>query len=105
MRTFMEVEGCDPKYPRAACKHCRASYAFDSKRSGTTNLKRHLEKCKKYTNPLEDNVEGEGDSKSSLMATSFISEKCKTMLATIVILDELSFKFIESEGFINFFKH
>ncbi|KAA0068066.1 putative transposase [Cucumis melo var. makuwa] len=96
---FIKVEGCDPKYPRAACKHCGAPYACDSKRNGTTNLKRHLEKCKKYVNPLEDNVEGEGDSESSLMAASFTQENCRKMLARMVILDELPFKFVESEEF------
>ncbi|KAA0026197.1 putative transposase [Cucumis melo var. makuwa] len=92
---FIKVEGCDPKYPRAACKHCAASYACDSKRNGTTNLKRHLEKCKMYVNPLEDNVEGEGDSESSSMAASFTQENCRKMLARMVILDELPFKSIE----------
>ena len=62
---------CDPKYPRVACKYCETSYACDSKRNRTTNLKRHLEKCKKYVDPLENNVEGERDFESSLMATSF----------------------------------
>ena len=62
MGAFIKVEGCDPKYLRAACKHCEISYACDSKRIGTTNLKRHLEKCKKYVDPLEDNVEGERNS-------------------------------------------
>uniref|UniRef100_A0A9I9E8D2 BED-type domain-containing protein n=1 Tax=Cucumis melo TaxID=3656 RepID=A0A9I9E8D2_CUCME len=98
----IKVEGCDFKYPRAACKHCGASYACDSKRNGTTNLKRHLEKCKMYVNPLKDNVEGEGDSESSLMATSFTQENCRKMLARMVILDELPFKFVESEGFHKF---
>ncbi|KAL4021214.1 hypothetical protein IC575_020006 [Cucumis melo] len=99
---FIKVEGCDPKYPRAACKHCGASYACDSKRNGTTNLKRHLEKCKMYVNPLEDNVEGEGDSESNLMTASFTQENCRKMLARMVILDELPFKFVESEGFHQF---
>ncbi|KAA0034838.1 putative transposase [Cucumis melo var. makuwa] len=89
---FIKVEGCDPKYPRAACKHCGTSYACDSKRNCTTNLKRHLEKCKMYVNPLEDNVEGDGGSETSLMAASFTQENCRKMLARMVILDELPFK-------------
>ena len=99
---FIKVEGCDPKYPRVACKHCGTLYVCDSKRNGTTNLKGNLEKCKKYVDPLEDNVEGEGDSNSSLMTTSFIKENCRTMLASMVILDELSFIFVGSEGFHQF---
>ena len=59
---FIKVEECDPKYPWVACKHCEASCACDFKRNSTTNLKRHLEKCKKYVDPLEDNVEEERDS-------------------------------------------
>uniref|UniRef100_A0A9I9EK68 HAT C-terminal dimerisation domain-containing protein n=1 Tax=Cucumis melo TaxID=3656 RepID=A0A9I9EK68_CUCME len=55
-----------------------------------------------YVNPLEDNVEGEGGSESSLMAASFTQENCRKMLARMVILDELSFKFVESEGFHQF---
>ncbi|KAA0068144.1 zinc finger BED domain-containing protein RICESLEEPER 2-like isoform X3 [Cucumis melo var. makuwa] len=45
-----------------------------------------------YVNPLEDNVEGEGDSESSLMAASFTQENCRKMLARMVILDEFPFK-------------
>ena len=56
---FIKVEGCDPKYPKVACKHCGTSYVCDSKRNDTTNLKRHLEKCKNYVDPLEDNVDKE----------------------------------------------
>ncbi|XP_050941542.1 zinc finger BED domain-containing protein RICESLEEPER 2-like [Cucumis melo] len=49
-----------------------------------------------YVNPLKDNVEGEGDSESSLMAASFSQENCRKMLARMVILDELPFKFVET---------
>uniref|UniRef100_A0A9I9EB68 HAT C-terminal dimerisation domain-containing protein n=1 Tax=Cucumis melo TaxID=3656 RepID=A0A9I9EB68_CUCME len=52
-----------------------------------------------YANSLEDNVEGERDSESSLMVTSFTQENCNTMLASMVIFDELPFKFVESEWF------
>uniref|UniRef100_A0A9I9ED20 HAT C-terminal dimerisation domain-containing protein n=1 Tax=Cucumis melo TaxID=3656 RepID=A0A9I9ED20_CUCME len=55
-----------------------------------------------YVNPLKDNVEGEGDSESSLMAASFSQENCRKMLARMVILDELPFKFVESKGFHQF---
>uniref|UniRef100_A0A9I9EIR0 HAT C-terminal dimerisation domain-containing protein n=1 Tax=Cucumis melo TaxID=3656 RepID=A0A9I9EIR0_CUCME len=55
-----------------------------------------------YVNPLEDNVEGEGDSESNLMTASFTQENCRKMLARMVILDELPFKFVESEGFHQF---
>ncbi|TYK22234.1 putative transposase [Cucumis melo var. makuwa] len=45
---FIKVEGCDPKYPRAACKHCGASYACDSKRNANhkgDTISRAIEKC------------------------------------------------------------
>ncbi|KAA0060372.1 putative transposase [Cucumis melo var. makuwa] len=45
---FIKVEGCDPKYPRAACKHCGASYACDSKRNANhkgDTIGRAIEKC------------------------------------------------------------
>ena len=99
---FIKVKRCDPKYPRAVCKHYRTTYACDLKNNGTTNLKRHLEKCKKYANQLEDNGEGDEYSENSLMATSFTQENCRTIIACMVILDELSFKFVESEEFDQF---
>ena len=37
-----------------------------------------------------------------IMATFFTQENYRTMLASMVILDELSFKFVESEGFYQF---
>ena len=51
---------------------------------------------------MDDNVEGKGDSKSSLMATPLTQANCRTMFARMVILDELSFKFVESEWFHQF---
>ncbi|XP_050946530.1 zinc finger BED domain-containing protein RICESLEEPER 2-like [Cucumis melo] len=53
-----------------------------------------------YVNPLKDNVEGEGDFESSLMAASFTQENCRKMLARMVILDELPFKFVETIAYL-----
>ena len=36
------------------------------------------------------------------MATFFTQENCRTMFASMVILDELSFKYVKIEGFHQF---
>ena len=47
-------------------------------------------------------IRSEGDYESSLMATSFTQKNCRTMFGSMVILEELSFKFVESKEFHQF---
>ena len=106
---FTKVEGGDPKDPRCTCNYCGKDYACDSKRVGTSSLWVHLNnQCKKYPFRVTDkkqkllsfqvNNSGGGD----LTVVSFNKEDCRKALAKMVVLDELSFRFVEGEGFKKF---
>ena len=97
--------------PRAKCNWCGASYACDTHRNGTTNMKNHLlTQCKKFPKESLDpsqtilsfqqlkKEEGKGIG-SALHAMSFDADACRQALARMVIVDELPFKFVEGEGF------
>ncbi|RYQ92534.1 hypothetical protein Ahy_B09g098765 [Arachis hypogaea] len=95
-----------PSHPRAKCNWCGASYACDSHRNGTTNMRYHLlNQCKKFPRDSGDpsqtiltfqqKKEGEG----VFTAVTFDAEMCRKVLARMIIIDELPFKFVEGEGF------
>ncbi|XP_072060642.1 zinc finger BED domain-containing protein RICESLEEPER 2-like [Arachis hypogaea] len=96
----------NPSHPRAKCNWCGASYACDSHRNGTTNMRYHLlNQCKKFPRESGDpsqtiltfqqKKEGEG----VFTAVTFDAEMCRNALARMIIVDELPFKFVEGEGF------
>ena len=106
----------DPKISRASCNYCGKSYACQTKRSDTSTLRAHLEnQCKKYplrvnkdkqkllAFSLQKQTDGEGKFiTSSVKNHVYNYESCRKVLAKMVICDELSFRFVEGEGFRNF---
>ena len=97
--------------PRAKCNWCGATYACDTHRNGTTNLKNHLlTQCKKFPKESLDpsqriltlqqlkKEDGKGVG-SSFAAVAFDVDACREALARMIIVDELPFKFVEGEGF------
>lgn len=77
----------------------------------TAKMHKHCEKCKnnsysieecKPKNPSLQNEEGEGDGEACLSAINFSQENSKTTLASMVLLDELALKLVESENFQKF---
>ena len=110
---FTKVKECDPNYPRATCNYCGIDYACHGKRNETSNMKAHLASgCQKHPFRCKDpkqktlsfqsknkEGEGEGDSGYTLLATSFNVEHCRKMLARMIIVDELAFRFVQGEGF------
>ena len=110
---FILLEG-----ERAECKYCGKTYAAGSKTYGTTNLRTHLEAwCKKYPygkNKKEDKTQttlafrpkksddAEGANSNSLIFVSYNESMSKEALSWMIIVDELSFKFVEHEGFRNY---
>ncbi|KAL4555229.1 hypothetical protein LXL04_037840 [Taraxacum kok-saghyz] len=90
---------------RARCKYCPdKSFACDSISNGTSNLLRHYKSC--TMNPenamtqtvlkLQSNIiNGEG----TLSCWRYDQDAIRTSLAHMLIIDELSFRFVEKEGF------
>ena len=97
--------------PKATCNYYGTTYACDSKLNGTTALKTHIQsrylkypyrKEEKKLSTLAFKPKEEGESSGRLMPYVFNFEACKKALAEMIILDELSFRFVESLGFRKF---
>ncbi|KAK0582279.1 hypothetical protein LWI29_023697 [Acer saccharum] len=104
---------------RARCKYCPKNYACDSNTNGTTNMNKHLQKCKNYraklasadpkqkclvkqapiTSYTTSSREGCG---SSIGLGIFNKEDTRKALVEMLIVDELPFRFVEKRGFRKF---
>ena len=106
---FTIIEG--GKKPRAACNYCGTTYTCNTKLNGTTNMRTHIQwQCLKYPyredkkkqSTLAFKPKEEGESSGRLVPWVFNFEECKKALAEMIILDELSFRFVEGFGFRKF---
>ncbi|XP_052187723.1 zinc finger BED domain-containing protein RICESLEEPER 3-like [Diospyros lotus] len=98
----------DYSEPRAVCNYCGKDYASDTRRNGTSTLSNHINnQCKKNPYKLEDkkqkilhylkksdSEDGSG-SGSNLVATGFSQVACRMACAKMIIIDELSLRFVE----------
>ncbi|CAO2816523.1 unnamed protein product [Amaranthus hypochondriacus] len=103
------VDELDPTI--AHCKYCTASISCHSK-NGTTSLANHTKRCKKYPPNLDlkqkkiefdiarrVNEDGSVDTVGVPNLWEFDYDLCRKKLATMLIVDELPFAFVEREGF------
>lgn len=96
----------------ASCDYCSQRMRCPSK-NGTTSLRNHLSRCKKYPYnedkkqkmlffQNQSSVQDTGDSTSTFVTWTFDQAMCRKYCARMVILDELPFKTVEHEGFREF---
>ena len=97
--------------PKAACNYCGTTYACDSKLNDTTAMKTHIQsQCLKYPYRKEEKNQStlafkpkeEGESCGRLVPHVFNFEACKKAMVEMIILDELSFRFVEGLYFRRF---
>lgn len=95
----------------SSCSHLADSEVGNVTVRLPNRMHKHCEKCKNDSYSHEDrkhkkssfqNEEGEGDSEACLSAINFSLDNSRTMLSTMVLLDELSFRQVESERFQKF---
>ncbi|KAK9174668.1 hypothetical protein WN944_029705 [Citrus x changshan-huyou] len=100
---------------RAKCHYCRKSYAAHSN-SGTSGLSTHLDRCKvrkkmKAENDAKQQTlvckkgkgpKGKDDGTAKVIHIGFNREACRMALVKMIIKDELPFRFVEAEGFLEF---
>ncbi|KAF7841070.1 zinc finger BED domain-containing protein RICESLEEPER 2-like [Senna tora] len=110
---FTEVEGCDPRFPRAACNWCGYTYACHRKNNGTSSMATHLQNLRKKIprnlrdpsqrqlsfQPKKKKEEGGEGTGGTLSVISFDVTACREALARMIIVDELPFKHVEGERF------
>ncbi|KAL0007898.1 hypothetical protein SO802_009400 [Lithocarpus litseifolius] len=88
---FIDEEG----RTKVRCIYCSKEYMADSKIYGTSNLKNHTPICPEYLyNELHD-----GQDPVPRTFTNVVGRK---VLAEMIILDKLPFRFVENQGFRRF---
>ncbi|KAL1142179.1 hypothetical protein V6Z11_A11G079900 [Gossypium hirsutum] len=83
---------------KAKCNYCQKEFCCDMKKNGTGSLKYHIGSCKKNSSDVVDTKLKGGH----LSTWRFDQEACRKGLAQMIVIDELPFKFVESEGFKKF---
>lgn len=61
-------------------------------------MRKHLPKCSVHQHQKNDKE----DSSNSIVTKGWSHEVCRKATVKMIILDELSFKFVENKGFCNF---
>ena len=101
----------------ATCSYCGSVLACPTK-SGTSCLRNHLNRCKKYPPNVVDKKQktlifqqGSGlrdlssgiapSTQSSLVSWKYDPDLIREAIAKMIIVDELPFSFVEREGFHN----
>nr|KJB30382.1 hypothetical protein B456_005G140200 [Gossypium raimondii] len=87
---FINSEGAR----KAKCNYCDKEFCCDMKKNGTGSLKYHSGSCKKNPSNVVDT--------RNLSTWRFDQEACRKGLAQMILIDELPFRFVESEGFKKF---
>ncbi|XP_022876899.1 zinc finger BED domain-containing protein RICESLEEPER 4-like [Olea europaea var. sylvestris] len=89
---------------RAKCNYCGRTFKADTN-SGTSSMWKHLKTCYAYKNtkidenqPLLTRENNDG----GIMPTVFNKEMCRKVLVKMIIIDELTFSFVEGVGFKEF---
>nr|KJB76715.1 hypothetical protein B456_012G102500 [Gossypium raimondii] len=95
---------------KAKCNYCEKKFCCDMKKNDTGSLKYHIGSCKKNPSNVVDTSQGQlvlprkgvewGE--GNLSTWIFDQEACRKGLAQMILIDELPFKFVESEGFKKF---
>ncbi|KAJ9543902.1 hypothetical protein OSB04_023609 [Centaurea solstitialis] len=107
---FEKIFNDDGIIIRGKCLYCMKEYKAESKKHGTATLKNHMEACLKNPHAMEMKQKmlafksGKSDSGSGGALTSWVfnQEVVRKALAKIIIIDELSFRFVEGRGFKQF---
>ncbi|KAF2302977.1 hypothetical protein GH714_012217 [Hevea brasiliensis] len=98
---------------KGKCNYCNKEFCCDPKRNGTTALRNHMNICKKHPHAIEtrqalldlqpnsNNVEGEV---GTLTTWKYDENAIREALVSMIIIDELTFKFVEGEGFQKFMR-
>ena len=87
---------------KAKYKYRAKDYMFDSRIYGTSNVKSHVPTCLEY--PYQELPEGEhplskDGEDGNLVPKNFSNVAGRKALIEMIILDELSFRFVEGLGF------
>ncbi|KAF2310786.1 hypothetical protein GH714_017197 [Hevea brasiliensis] len=99
---------------KGKCNCCSKEFCCDPKKNGTIALKNHMNVCKKHPHAIEtkqtqlalqpnsfDEVLGDV---STLSTWKYDEDAIREALVQMIIIDELSFTFVDGEGFRRFMR-
>ncbi|CAL8988529.1 unnamed protein product [Prunus brigantina] len=91
---------------RAKCKYCSATYASDTKKNGTSNMWKHLNKqCLQYPYRHKDKntrmLAFDASKGNALVSRNFNKDDCLDACIRMVVRDELPFSFVEDNAAAN----
>ncbi|XP_074347010.1 zinc finger BED domain-containing protein RICESLEEPER 2-like [Apium graveolens] len=94
---------------KARCKYYGNEYCANSSSNDTSSLNAHLKVCKQLplsgeSKKTQLSLEPIGENEGILKKWFFDQKVSRHKLAYMVIIDELPFRFVEGEGFINFMR-
>lgn len=97
---FKDIQGSNG----VECLHCGKDYKCDKSKTGTSTLRKHLDKCTKNPNNSKkqktlafEKLEGIDDGK--LVTVNFDPKECRIACAKYIICGELSFRHVETWAF------
>jgi hypothetical protein len=110
---FTKLEESDPKNPKLQCNYCKTLFSCHLRSYGTSSMLQHIKKsCKKYPGRFDKTqskltfevkrewqVEGYEGSCGNLVIAKYNASKVRDAISKTIIVDELSFRFVEGEGF------
>lgn len=101
--TFKDAEG----NKKSKCKYCGKEYFSDPSSNGTSSLWKHLNVYKKLplsgeSKQTQLSFQSSGGNEGILKKWQFDQKVSRHKLASMIIIDELPFKFVEGEGFKDF---
>ncbi|KAL1200686.1 hypothetical protein V5N11_019866 [Cardamine amara subsp. amara] len=94
----------DENCSKSICKYCAAEIYCDSKTVGTSPMICHIGRCKLYKDfdAKENQKVLSGDSDGNLKVTKYNPEMFSRSVNEMVVVNELAFSFVESEGWKRF---
>ena len=99
---FTDAEGS----LKSRCNYCDKEYYSDPSKNGTSSLRAHLKTCNKLplsgeSKQTQLSIQSVGGS-DLLKKWRFDQKASRHKLASMIIIDELPFRFVEGEGFKDF---
>ena len=86
------------------CRYCGQEIGCDTKKSGTSAMKNHNSRCKLFK-AFEESGKQQGlgtDSSGVITAVTYDAGLFRRSVNEMIVLNELPFAFVESEGFRRF---
>ncbi|KAL5719947.1 hypothetical protein ACHQM5_012666 [Ranunculus cassubicifolius] len=85
---------------RAKCIHCFGTYAADPGVNGTSSMKAHMGRCKKFPGRRPDKRQKSlCFEEGGMVARGATQAGCLSACVEMVIIDELAFSFVEGKEF------